>query len=260
VSIAGNAKDVSLLRAKILFNRKNSGVYEGFRNLGSCPLFVLNTTTDEEDVLDWTQASTPPLITLIKKVVPEFSIELYESNVRNLALMFMGTVSQFTQAATAITNEVHNDVVQGTLVRLDKYGPVTTVTVEPAGGGTALTPGTDYTIEEVGKVSFIYIVPGGGIADGADIQVDYTPTAIASPGLYRIAGAAQPIIEGELMAIGQPANGGTGEVRVWRAQVRPDGDKNFISENADKFKLKLKVLTDSTKSELWQYNELAAGT
>jgi hypothetical protein len=260
VSIVGKRENISLLRAQILFARKlSTGVQEGFRNFGTCPTVTLTTEIEEEDVYDWSQASAPLLTTLQKRTVPAFTIELMESDPYNLALVFQGEVSSFTQAATPVTAEAHPAVPQGTLIAVNKLGPITSVSVKGTGGTPTYVLDTDYTIES-GKQSFIKTKVGGAITSSTPTELSYTPTAYTA--LNKILAGLTTQVTGAMKIIGQNPAGPQAVINIWQVQIRPDGDKSFVGENADRFRLHCKVLSDAANNPTdpyWDYTEIAAG-
>jgi hypothetical protein len=73
----------------------------------------------------------------------------------------------------------------------------------------------------------IYIVEGGGIADAANIEVDYTYATISLP---TVRGMNQTSVKGMIRFIGDPARGPKYECQIWRASIRADGAIGFISD------------------------------
>jgi hypothetical protein len=174
-----------------------------------------------------------------------------------LAFALMGTKSVLTQAADAITAEVHTNVKQGTYVPFDKMGPVTAVTVEPSGGGTAFALDDDYTIEMADDMyPMLYIVPGGGIADAVDIQINYTPTQYSS--VEQVAGATKSEIVVALRYIGANSYGPRYNFDVWKASVNIDAALEFIQSANEfgSFDLTFTLLDDSANHSTTPFIDL----
>jgi hypothetical protein len=168
-----NPNNILLGSGKVYVDRyTTAGVPSGNeRFLGNCTEFSITPSVEEIEKKSSTDSARRLLRSDVTGTTLELSITLDEFTPDNVALALFGEVGTYTQTGAAVTNEVHNDVKQGEYVRLAFRG-ISLVTVEPSGGGTAFVLNTDYEIDAVeGR---IYIVPGGGIANLADIQVDYT--------------------------------------------------------------------------------------
>lgn len=103
----------------------------------------------------------------------QLSITWHDLNSANLARYTRGVAT--TIAAGTVTEEAHY-AYKGAWVPL-KYPAATVTTVEPAGGGTAFTPITDYIVDR----GMLFIPATSTITDAtsaANIQVTYTNAAI----------------------------------------------------------------------------------
>lgn len=225
------------------------------RFLGNCTKIEVSMNDERLTVNSAVEAATPPLVDIVVKRTPKVAFTLNEANAHNLALAMMGEETTFTQAATAVTNEVHVDVKQGDYVMLDKYGPVTAVVVEPSGGGAAFVLGTDYSIKD-GQVASIYIIPGGGIADAVDIQVDYTPTAYSAQ--PKVIGATDTLITGELLFAPDPTLGPKWAARFWKVSIASDSVVGLLQAEAAvaAFDLSGTVLSDAANHPTEPYWKL----
>jgi len=235
-----------------------AGTAHGFLFLGQSTRFGIQMNAEFAEERSAVEASAPTVKKMATRVSPEILITLKEYKSDNLSLVFLGSRTANIQAATAITNEVFNDVKQGRYIKLAKVGPVTGVNVEPSPTGTAYVLGTDYSIED-GAVPMIYIIPGGGIADGTEIQVDYVPTAYASPGLEEINGAVQPLVECELLFRPDPASGPKLKVEVWRTSISSEGLVEMIQHETNEFpsfEIKGAVLSDAAVHPTCPYFKL----
>lgn len=224
-----------------------AGTAQGLKFLGQCT--KLEASMNDEKLIEYSavEASRAPIKEIVQRRTPQIGLTFKEFDRANFALAAMGSELSYTQAGTAVTNEVHADVKQGTYIKLAKRGPITAVTVEPSGGGTAYTLGTDYVIED-DTVPLIYIVPGGGIADASDIQVDYTPTAIVS-GLDQVAAGTKSVIECALLYVPDlEAPGPAWQVEVWKASITPEAAIGLIQAAAEfaAVDLRMTVLSDKT--------------
>lgn len=229
----------------VLFKRARADGNEGFHFLGQCTKLELSLNDEKLIENSAVQKETPPIIEIVTKRTPKAALTLKETHPHNIALALMGLEDTATQAATAVTDEVHNNVKAGTFVKLDKMGPVTAVTVEPAGGGTAFDAGDDYVVYD-GEIAMIYIVPGGGIDDGDDIQVDYTPTAYTAAPIIPI--GTKTLITGELLYVPDPSIGPKYVANIWRCSVSSEAVLPLIQSEAAlaQYDLSFTVLSDTT--------------
>jgi hypothetical protein len=117
---------------------------------------------------------------------------------------------------------------------------VSAVTVTGPSGTPTYVANTDYKVDAVpGR---IYIVEGGGIADAANIEVDFTYATITLP---TVRGMNQTTIKGYLRFIGDPARGPKYECEIWRASVRADGAIGFIADEYSSFTLTGDIESDA---------------
>jgi len=228
----------------LLWKRTRSS-NEGFFFLGQCTKLELSLNDERLTENSAVQAATPPVLDIVTKRTPKVAATLKEAHPDVISLAVMGDDdATLTQAGTAVTEEVHEDVRAGYYVKLDKLGPVTAVTVEPSGGGTAFTEGDDYIVFN-GEQPMIYIVPGGGIDSGDDIQVDYTPTAYTAAPTIPI--GSKTLIQGELLFLPDPTNGPKFVANIWKCSVASESVTSLIQPDANlaEFALNFTVLSDA---------------
>jgi len=204
-----NGNNILLGRGKVYFDRLTDlGVRTGELFLGNCPTFEI--TPAAEDIKKYSSATKAGELiasdvlrtTLALRIVgDEFSKE-------NLAMALFGDNSTLSQSTAAITNEAIADVLQGRYYPLLKRG-VSEVTVTGPSGTPTYTVTTDYTVDAV--TGRIYIVEGGGIADAAHIEVDYTYATIALP---TVRGMNQSAVKGYIRFVPDPARGPKWECEI----------------------------------------------
>lgn len=185
----------------------------------------------------------------------ELAITFKELDAEKASYAVMGDVAGYTQAATPVANEIFLDVRQGTYIKTAKRKIGSVVVTGPSATPTYTTP-ADYVVEDA-DAGLIYIVPGGGIADAADLEVDYTPTAI-STALNRVRGAVSAFIEGEFLLLGKPVRGKQFELRVWRLSLQTQAVIDLISgdNKYGEFQLVGTVLSDATNHADSPYYDL----
>jgi hypothetical protein len=134
-----------------------------------------------------------------------------------------GEAVNYTQAAATVTDAV-TAVVKGKWVRLP-HRSISSLVIEPEGGGTAYTLNTDYLVDAISGM--VLITQGGAIATG-DVQVSYSAAALT--GKRVDAGTRANInvrIEGEGT---NRANGRPVHVVVPRASLSASGTLDLVGD------------------------------
>ncbi len=238
---AVNGNNILIGRGMIYFDRfDSSGAKTGELFLGNCPTFEI--TPSAEEIKKYSAATKAA--DLIASDVLRTSLALRiagdEFSKENLAMALFGDTSALTQTGSSVTNEAITGVLQGRYYALSKR-QVSAVTVTGPSGTPTYTVTTDYKVDAVS--GRIYIVEGGGIADGANIEVDFTYATINLP---TVRGMNQTSIKGFLRFIGDPARGPKYECQIWRASVRADGAIGFISDEYASWTLTGDIESDAT--------------
>ena len=160
----------------------------GERYLGDGVGASLSVTTERVQVFSGTGPVARKLVDAVRSINRSMSITLHDMSHDNLALFVGATeVEDITDAVNQVTNEalavrkgrwyqlgVKTDKPTG-IGAIDATAAKTVVTDTDESSPTTYDAGDDYTVDaERGR---LYIVPGGDIADGAAILVDYTPVA-----------------------------------------------------------------------------------
>lgn len=227
MALEANGKKLFLSKGEFFFKRKvATGSASGLLFFGQVTSVQLRPKG--ETITERSAVQTSAGIVAQDKVTTddELAITLKEIDAEKVALAVMGDVTGYTQAATPVANEVFVDVRQGTYIKTAKR-KIGSVVVTGPGASPTYTAGTDYVVEDA-DAGLIYIVPGGAIADAADLEVDYTPTAI-STALNRVRGAVSAFIEGECLLIGNPIRGKKFELRGWRLSLQTQAVLDLIS-------------------------------
>jgi hypothetical protein len=128
---------------------------------------------------------------------------------------------------------VLNDVITA---HHDKWTKLTPRSLDPANlpvvtdvtGVTTYTKDTDYEVDT--RVGRIKVLSTGAIADAATIHVGSTWLAITSG--YKVDGLEVSTLEAYIRLVGEDqANSRNCEVIVYKAQIEPSGDLNWLSED-----------------------------
>lgn len=228
-------------RGKVYFDRFDAaGARQGERFLGNVQ--TLEVTPTVEDIKKYSSAAAAGdlIASDVLRTTLALRIVADEFKKENLALALFGDNATLSQTGSSVTDEVIGAVLQGHYYPT-VYRDISAVTVEPSGGGTAYTVDDDYTVD--GTTGRIYIVPGGGIADDDEIQVDYTYATIA---LDITRGMNTRAVKGYLRFIGDPARGPQLELEIWRASIHADGAIGFISDDYANFTMSGDIESDAT--------------
>src|ERR1043165_296344 len=207
MSISPNKNMLRIGRGK-LFVKRLGGTNEGFLFAGQTSKIDLQmgiSTLIERDV---TSASNGILSEIVTEKTPTVTATFKQFENELVALAFLGDRAAPTQAATPVTAEQHDNVIEGSYVKLDSYGPVASVAVKGSGGSPTYAIDDDYTIENTSGDALhplIYSVPGGAITTGSDIEVDYTPPAYTA--IDQIKGLSESEILCELLYVDDPTVG-----------------------------------------------------
>lgn len=236
-----NGANLLLGKGKVYFDRFTSaGVATGERFLGNCEKVEITTTDELREKHSSAEAASPLLKSVNVRRTTELSIQLGEFTKENVALALMGEVSALAQTAGGpVSAQEIEGVQQGCYYPVGKR-KIKSVTVTGPSGTPTYDVDDDYTVDAVS--GRIYIVEGGAITSGSDIEVTYSYDADSSP---YVKGGVTNVIEGMLRFIGDPAAGPALEVEIWKVSITPDGAIALISDDFADFPLKGKVLADS---------------
>lgn len=166
-----HASDYSYLGSGIILIRP-WGTTEKFEEVGNCSAFGAQPQTNRITLADFTNPGGGTRNGVDRVTDWTLSYTFHDFNAANLARVTRGKAS--TVASGTVTEEAAY-TYKGTYVPL-KYPASAITKVEPAGGGTAYTAGTDYILDR----GMLYIPPGSGISDAtsaANVDVTYTRKA-----------------------------------------------------------------------------------
>lgn len=250
--------DLYIGRGEVYIDRLDANrARTGERFVGNCTVFSISTQDETREKYSSAEATAPLLKSVNVRRTPEILIALDEYNMENLALAFMGTSNAtFAQTGASASNVVvpTGRVKQGYWFPLESPSgtprrgtvaePLSALTVETSPGAVAKVLGTDYEVDLVsGRV---YVKPGGGITDGEALQVDFTyPTLSSTDAPYVIAGVSN-FIEAYVRVKTKQAAGPSMEAEIWLASLSPDGEVPFIGDDFGEFRLRGRVLADTT--------------
>jgi len=259
----------TLGRGEISFARFVTGTQtpKGFRYIGNTPEFSL---TIEQEVLDHFNSDHG-----IREKDESIALQVNRSgtfttdniDIKNVAIFFFGEEEVVTEAGATITAEEVNDVEQGLYYQLgisttrpagakglvaggdtdsNSGGAFTVVENDSnSAGNTEFVYGTDYTVDpETGR---LYVIVGGGIADGTDLQVTYT----IRPSTYnRILSGSEPV-EGAMQFIAfNPVGDDIDYFFPW-IKVSPNGDYALKSDEWNVIPFQVEILKPTSYAAIY---------
>ncbi len=243
-----SSDNVLLGRGSIYFDRFDAnGVKTGFRHLGNCDQFSIANASEKLEMDNYLQQTKAKYASVITSTDNTITIGGFEFDTENLALMSLGTTSTYTQAATAVVDEVLLAAtatnIKGKYLKTAKM-KITSVVLKQ--GATTLVLGTDYAITDAANGIIQLLSTSVTVVDGTVITVSYTPVAIVSGAdVRRVAASVLAECNGQLMFV---SNNTTGQNRIyqfWKVSMIPNGELAAISDEFAKFTLTATVLDDS---------------
>ena len=152
-----------------------SGNTTGEVDLGETGGASLSPTTESLQYFSSRSKALQETRNVATSISRAFSLTIDSMNMFNLSLFAIADLSVINQSNTPVVDEPFT-VQQGRWYQLGGNTParnVTSVVVTGSGGTPTHVLDTDYTLDAAN--GRIFIIVGGGIADDADILVDYTP-------------------------------------------------------------------------------------
>lgn len=245
---------------------------KGFRYIGNTPEFSL---TIEQEVLDHFNSDHG-----IREKDESIALQVNRSgtfttdniDIANVAMFFFGEEETVTEVGGAISGEEVSDVEQGLYYQLgisasrpagakglvgaeddsNSSGAFTvTENDSNSAGGTPFVYGTDYTVDaETGR---LYIVVGGGIADGTDLLVSYT---IKASTFSRVISGSEPV-EGAMQFIAfNPVGDDIDYYFPW-IKVSPNGDYALKSDEWNVIPFNVEILKRTSFAAIYAHGRPA---
>ena len=166
---------------------------------------------------------------------------LEELNVDNLKLFLVSDSTEtITQTGATVAAEAHADVEPGRGYKLAYHTIENAVpsTVAVKKGLTTYTEGSDYEIDYTEGI--LYIKPGGTIASGDDITIDYTSEDVT--GYTQINGNSRTNYEGDFLFVGNPGAGQQLTIKGY-VSFQPTGDLPLLSDELVKLSVQGEFLS-----------------
>jgi hypothetical protein len=250
-----HTNDICLGAGRIFFATETSSTTEGtaYTYLGDTPGFTIGGSVEEVTVDSSDTPVAEELVRIVKKVARQSTLTLRDISPSNLALFFMGSAADVTQATgtgtTAITMakgkyfKIGGDDVMDITVAT---GGVHQGTV--TGAAIASSSGANWQVDtEHGIIYF----PTGSAATPGTITIAYSKVATSWD---KVSTGATPVY-GSLLFLSDNTVGTNKRMKISRCSLAPSGEAQFKSrDNAMELAMTLGILTrDSTtpQIELW---------
>lgn len=215
---------------------------KGFRAVGNAPTFNLASQPQMLAHYSSTGGVRVKDASVMLQVDTTGTLTLDEVDFENLALFFLGESATVAQTSATTQTYTITDAVKGMLYQVgatptNPVGFRSLTAVGVAVGATPKTLNTDYTIDLVRGL--ITILPGGTIADGDDVVVTYSRSAISMR--QTISGRTE--FEGALLYVANNPEGDNIDYLLPYVKVAPNGDFPLISDEWQQMPCTVEVLT-----------------
>jgi len=200
----------------------------GFEDFGNVKDFSLEVRTEKLEHYSTASGIKVKDAEIVKSQEFNVSFEIDELRIETLEKFALASRTDTNITAGTVANEPINNVRQGLWYKLahEKIrrtpAPVITNDATPP---TVYTEGTDYEIDY--EAGAIYIIPGGNIANGTNLRIDYsydalTKTTLQSGQRYQITGT--------LWFKGDPPKGQVLDV-IGDVSLTPSGELKLIGDD-----------------------------
>lgn len=227
----------------------SDGNLTGERDVGNALIFAAATPSLEKKTMKGMRRENygQDIKSLISKTEQEFNITLVDVNKENLALVMLGEDSIYSQTAgdnTASPEDVTARADKWVKLAGRNLDPATPPVVQDETDVTTYVEDTDYVIDyQVGR---LMALSTGSITDEDVLHV--ASTWLSHTG-YKVEALKQMTIEAQLRIIiqDQGRDNRDGEVIIYKAQLEPAGDVNWLEEDFTQMQLKANVLAHEGK-------------
>ncbi|ADE14178.1 conserved hypothetical protein [Nitrosococcus halophilus Nc 4] len=228
----------------LYFNRKVSGVDQGWILLGNATKFAIQEQSEIKERPSRMRATYGQVLDTVPIKQPaQISVTLDDINKDNLALAFMGIVSDYSQSSGSVTDESVTGKHDVYVDLANRNVSSVVLTDDPM--SETYVEGTDYEVNT--RLGMLKILSTGNIADGAALLVDYDYGAISG---NQVQGGAEPLIRGAFRLDGRNfADDSLVIVDVWEGTLAPSSEFDFLSEDFAPIELGGSMTTPSGKSE-----------
>ena len=245
----------TLGRGKLYFDKFAPGTKTrtGERYIGNTPEFNLNSESETLDHFNSDEGVRVKDDSVLLQLDRGGSFITDVISVENMALFLLGNNSVLAQASATAQQYNIADVEPGMYYQIGQdasnptgFRSLSNVTVQnDASTPVVYTINTDYTIDLVrGR---LYIVPGGAIASGTNLEVMHDRAAVSRS---RVVTAASATVEGALRFVAANPKGDNIDFYMPYVQLAPNGDFALKGDEWQQlpFNVEILKLNDSTES------------
>lgn len=199
-----------------------NGVSEGLLSLGNATKIEIKENSDVKTRTSKGRANYgSALDTVVIKKPADVSITLDDLDKDNLAMIFMGTVSDSSTVASTVTDESHVVTKLDTMIALNGRN-ISGVTI------TGLVLGTDFEVVNA-DAGFIKILSGGTVSVNDTIEVSYASGATSGT---VITGGLVPDVKMKLIMLGvNLVDQSNVRLEIPKATLTPQNGVDFLSED-----------------------------
>lgn len=192
---------------------------------------------------------------------PTFRMTLRDANKDAIRLLFLGTETAFTQANTAITDELVRAYVGQNIRVANRNISATVLTSSPS--GTSYVLGTDYIVLNA-RMGLLQVVPGSSLATnvaaagaaGLPLLVDY---ARATTTGWSIAAATQPSLRAWVLFDGLNQESQQNiECEIWEVVLTPDAGFDFLADDWNEVPLTGAMVTPAGRTNPFEIRGLVS--
>lgn len=225
----------------------SDGNKTGELDVGNASMFAINAPAiEKKEQTGFRRGNYGQTVkSVITKLEQELKFTLTDINRKNLALAMFGTDAAYTQTADNNTS-----TPEAVTAHTDKYtklvsrqlDPATPPVVQDETDTTTYVEDTDYEIDyQTGRLKTL---SAGSISDDDTLHVVSTWLAITDG--FKVDGQDLNKIEAYIRLIGEDqANDRDCEVIVYKAQIEPSGDINWLTEDFASLEFSGKILATS---------------
>lgn len=243
MALGTHSKNYTLGRGEIYFDRFAAGteVGEGLRYFGNTPEFGVTIETEKLDHFNADAGVRELDDSVDLEVTRTGALTADHIDMETLALFFFGSTSTQVQDTDPVVDEVIGEVKQGRYYQIGATSAnptgvrkVTSVTVDAE--AVLVTVTTDYILDA--DLGLLYIVPGGGIEDGDEVTVSYTPGAYSRDRVI----SGSTAVEGAIKFVAVNPKGDNIDYYLPKVKISPNGDYQMKGEEWQTIPLNIEIL------------------
>jgi hypothetical protein len=229
----------------VYFNRRVSGVYQGWQEIGNATKFgIKSNSTLKERKSKKCNSYGQPVDAVSIPDPSELSIDTDTINRQNLAMAFLGNDYALSVAASTVTDEVIIAPVVAGASMVTALPNISAVVLTDSGASTTYVEGTDYTVSNA-VIGMIDIIDGGAITSAQSLLVDYASGGVSG---IRITGGTESQINVAIKLVGKNLVNDNGVVvDVWDAIISPNSEIDFLSDDFSNIQLTGRIQLDESK-------------